>query len=392
MGLVLLFHLPAQGQAKKQRLLSGDRDWTHMVVCFPECILVDEDHQVEVVDLKSRRSTLSQWQFPDSVCKALGKGQGNTVLFVDKKRQVWSCQKGVAPIQVGTAPDAVRGLLQLSSGEVVLVLAKGVQVGFGTGLIEFPSKEDDQPAKRVVNLGETGATDSIPKLEQGFLSDGRTEMHADRLGRLWIGKNKGEWGGDLLCLDLKTRTWQGFDYSRFSVDRNPVKGFLEYGHSFWVLTGCSHMGIRHGTICQLQGRSWVPVLETERFYKYRERKFIGKGWEIGPACVLEKDGTLILATDEGLRKAPLKALPTDPDAWKSILRFPKLYPMRDPDADPKKNKDEDEEENLSEEEEEDLDNPFEVVQLEALPNGHVLWMTANHGLGIWNGRRVRLIR
>lgn len=66
--------------------------------------------------------------------------------------------------------------------------------------------------------------------------------------------------------------------------------------------------------------------------------------------------------------------------------------MRDPDAGPDKNKDEDEEENLSEEEEEDLDNPFEVVQQEALPNGHVLWMTANHGLGIWNGRRVRLIR
>jgi hypothetical protein len=73
--------------------------------------------------------------------------------------------------------------------------------------------------------------------------------------KVYLGFDRGEWGGDLLALDLKTGAWEQPPLA--SGGGWPVRDLkLGPGETVWAVEGLAHLGVRHGKLNVFDGNEW----------------------------------------------------------------------------------------------------------------------------------------
>ncbi|MBV9125412.1 MAG: hypothetical protein JO112_18810 [Planctomycetes bacterium] len=131
---------------------------------------------------------------------------------------------------------------------------------------------------------------------------------------LYEGYDAGEWGGDLLVLDLRTGEWKKIDYQGQCPYHLPVRDMqVGPGGVIWVVEGLAHLGESEGSLWVDQGGDWKRFASTERF---SERT--ATPWELPPSSMdgiaFGEDGALwMLAEDLGVVRY-------DGTAWKQLTR------------------------------------------------------------------------
>jgi hypothetical protein len=118
-----------------------------------------------------------------------------------------------------------------------------------------------------------------PKL---MFSDDSNADHLLLVGnKLYLGFDWGEWGGQLLSLELKTGEWMIIDQYRL-----PIRDLkIGPGEKVWVVEGLAHLSLREGRIHQSDEKSWQTICDTAN-------------WALPPASLdamaFDGDGRVVL--------------------------------------------------------------------------------------------------
>jgi hypothetical protein len=127
---------------------------------------------------------------------------------------------------------------------------------------EDPGLCDDESSMVLLGNGKAfqlaeGTWTSVPLKERPETASIRGRPnHLLLLGRkLYLGFDRGEWGGGLLLLDVKTGEWQeiklgeGLDLPIRDLTTDPQG-------KIWVVEGLNHLGLRQGRLSRFDGKGW----------------------------------------------------------------------------------------------------------------------------------------
>jgi hypothetical protein len=128
--------------------------------------------------------------------------------------------------------------------------------------------------------------------------------HALLMGRrLFLGYDDGEWGGDLVALDIDTGELVELEGMARSADM-PVHGLtLDPRGRLWTARGLSHLGLAEGGLYRLDGDRWSTIAWNQGFYPVdAEAEMQPAGdWGLPPtsfdAVVFDRAGGAYLVTD-----------------------------------------------------------------------------------------------
>jgi hypothetical protein len=130
------------------------------------------------------------------------------------------------------------------------------------------------PVRLFLRAGGTwkaSAVEAPPPELRGFATHHIVVGH-----RLYLGTNKGEWGGVLASLDLASGRWRAE-----GTETDPVTGLaVDPAGRLWVSRGQSHLGIDAGTLHVLEGDVWRRT--TFSVGKLRDDEPLSPGdWNLG---------------------------------------------------------------------------------------------------------------
>ncbi len=169
-----------------------------------------------------------------------------------------------------------------------------------------------QPTKSVEQHGRRWETtfSMVHDLATGktyTLDEHASTVLLDRAGRLWLGADRGEWGGQVTRLDLASATVAPIKPppSR-EPDEQPawdgVYGFIELGDGqVWAFGGTSHFGLNSAFITQVDGAGPRPLFEQEQPVDAAKARLMSGPLMPITHIVEENDGLLVLAYSDVYR-------------------------------------------------------------------------------------------
>jgi hypothetical protein len=164
------------------------------------------------------------------------------------------------------------------------------------------------------------------------LDEAATQYLLDRAGRLWLGADKGEWGGRVWKVDLLQGTVTTI---RLPMNQEPDKradwggvyGFIERRDGqVWTFGGTSHMGFNDGYISRVDGDKPRPLFTTVPLRHFEQEPDRSQPYMPITHVIEEGDGLLVLSYSDVFRADP-KFL-----VWQPVATLEIGYRWGRPDA------------------------------------------------------------
>lgn len=119
---------------------------------------------------------------------------------------------------------------------------------------------------RRVSLPTSGGPEKLPNSSDHLALAGN---------KLYIGFNRGEWGGAVAALDLVKHTWVPTSTSTRFDDGLPVHGFKrDRSGDLWVVEGLAHLRQWNGSLRVLRKDQWVQFARTSGKFSAEKDKWL----------------------------------------------------------------------------------------------------------------------
>jgi hypothetical protein len=164
------------------------------------------------------------------------------------------------------------------------------------------------------------------------LEDEATTFLVDRAGRVWLGADKGEWGGRITRVDLVNGTIASI---KPPPSREPgleafwegVYGFIELRDGqIWAFGGTSHMGLNRGYITRIDRAEPRPLFEFEPPREFGKEPDPGRPSLPITHVVEERGGLLVFSYSDVFR------VDKELKSWKKVATLEIQYRWGRPDA------------------------------------------------------------
>ena len=226
---------------------------------------------------------------------------------------------------------------------------------------------------------DQGITDAMSKdtwLPDSFRSNlksgwGMPETNfIDKNDNIWVGFGHGEWGGKLFIFNTAKRV---FVKPGFQNDEGilPVISLFEIQDAVYASCGLEHFETS-GSIIRFDKFKPTYILASDSYRDTTKTKdgFI-HGEYIGPATYNLQDKHIYFYSQNGIFKGdPLKVL-SKISSWQRVLQ-PKLH-WRNGQAHA-------------------VGSPMNVLKMQFATNGNLLFLTQEDGIGLYDGKKLKLVQ
>lgn len=258
-------------------------------------------------------------------------------------------------VRLCTAPGAITGLAFDSRNRCYVLTEKGVYDA-ATGQTFFPP---DSLRNHSIRIHDRWVVNPV--------------YHMDRNDRLWLGFGYGEWGGQLLEFDSRTQTFSTARMQGRQLGVLPVQSVFESPTRVYVTTSLMHFTIS-GALYELDNLEATRLLESEPQPKPRAQgqgNDLLPGEYIGPGAYNPQDSCLYFYSQNGIFRGRPGTDLSSMARWTRVLQ-PKLHWSNgQPFA---------------------VGSPMNLRQLLFSGDGHLIFVTEADGIGLYDGKRLRMIR
>ena len=191
----------------------------------------------------------------------------------------------------------------------------------------------------------------------------------DKENFLWIGFGYGEWGGDLVIFDTRSKRFVIPHLNGFEIDLNPVKAIFSDSSNVYLSTGLDHMATS-GSIIKFQNFNATVLFDSSPYSpKNKETKdFIGE--YIGPATFNEADHCIYFYSQHGIFKGNPQLDLSTIGQWEKVVQPHLKWSFGQPDA---------------------VGSPMNVLKMEFASNHTLVFLSQSNGIGIFNGKTITLL-
>jgi len=193
----------------------------------------------------------------------------------------------------------------------------------------------------------------------------------DSQNNIWVGFKFGEWGGELQKFSTTAKQFVPFITDSLHLSLNPVQSVFEDNNGVYVTTGLQHMHGLHGSINQLTQNKAVTVFKNDSYSLFNSdsTKIIAE--YIGPGAFNKIDNCIYFYSQHGIFKGSVNKDLSTIDKWVKVLE-PKLqWSWGMPDA---------------------VGAPMNVFKMAFTNTGTLVFVSANNGIGIFNGQTLTMVR
>jgi outer membrane protein assembly factor BamB len=193
--------------------------------------------------------------------------------------------------------------------------------------------------------------------------------YIDSKDRIWMTKNFGEFGGSIQIFDTKARTElntniDSLDFGMFF----PQSVFEDNQQNLYITSGLQHF-MNSGDIYKIRNNISSKIFCSDDFINTTNANDFSEGVFIGPGAYSYVDNKIYFATNDGFY---CSAIPTTGRIEKPEMIFkPELLWNREPLA---------------------IGVSMSVKKLEFTTDNRLVFLTSNNGIGIYDGKELKMIK
>lgn len=191
----------------------------------------------------------------------------------------------------------------------------------------------------------------------------------DSQDRIWMTKSFGEFGGSIQIFDTRKRTGLSADIDSLNFGLLfPKSVFEDKDQNIYITSGLQHF-MNSGDIFSIRNDLATKVYDSEDFRDTTDTNPFGGGIFVGPGAYNSFDDKIYFATIEGFYRAPI---PTGRRIENPKLIFkPELLWDREPLA---------------------IGVSMSVKRLAFTDDNRLVFLTSNNGIGIYDGKELKMIK
>lgn len=194
----------------------------------------------------------------------------------------------------------------------------------------------------------------------------------DRTNHIWIGWGFGEWGGELIVFDTDRKKFMSpeFDNS-FRITLWPVQSFFEDDRAVYLSAGMMHFSTKGG-IVKFESFRGKPLFISETHWNNNvQSDSMTEGEYIGPAAYNPYSRSLYFYSHNGFFRGDVSGDLSDARNWEKIVQPQLQWTSGQPDA---------------------VGSPMNVTKLSVIDKDRFVFLSTNDGIGLFDGKKVIMIR
>lgn len=199
--------------------------------------------------------------------------------------------------------------------------------------------------------------------------------HIDKNDKIWLGFGYGEWGGNIVIFDTKTKKFLTPDTGAFKIELFPVKSFFEDESAIYLSSGLNHMSVS-GSILRFNKLKASKVIEDESYdtkytivgndtIKSRDADYIG------PATFNKFNNSIYFYSQNGIFKGEKTKDLSKIENWDMVAKPRLIWKNGQPDA---------------------VGSPMNVLKLMIIDKERFLFLSQNDGIGYYDGTKITMIQ
>ncbi|UOG39960.1 hypothetical protein MAL08_19635 (plasmid) [Leptospira noguchii] len=224
------------------------------VVLGKEIWILNEDGKINIYDLDSLKG-LRTYQLKKSRILWIEKETDSTLLIIDKDNNL---------IRLFIDENRLVSLFKYHDGIIYRIISNSLGKLFlitDKGVFDPDQKKHLKP---IFSINSTFAE------EDGWQNP--SAIYLDKLDNIWIGFDKGEWGGEIFIFNSQKKGYKVPMLKSFIELNYPVRSFFEINDSIYITYGLSHLGAM-GKIVKVTNYRAQIIYESE----FDEGEYIGPG-------------------------------------------------------------------------------------------------------------------
>jgi hypothetical protein len=188
----------------------------------------------------------------------------------------------------------------------------------------------------------------------------------DGAGKIWLGYNHGEWGGDIYIFNTKENKFIDPVLADFEIELDPIFSFTYAPDGVFFSGGLSHLYMTKGYIGQFVNHVAIARFKDsiDGFKKDTTKKI---GHYIGPICYSIWDDHLYIYTQHGIYKQRSNNNLSKAENWTLVVKPELLWTYGQSNA---------------------TGYAMNVTKIVTTGPGAILFLTEQNGIGYFNGKEL----
>ncbi len=203
---------------------------------------------------------------------------------------------------------------------------------------------------------------------------GKPVYFMDKEDNMWVGFGYGEWGGDLFIFNTKTKKWIIPAMGKFDIELRPIKSIFAAGDDVIVTAGLMHMSMT-GAIARFNNFVATIIFQSEEHLEKSvdtaNQDHMIQGEYIGPGAFNSNNNLLYFYSQNGFFEGNYGFDLSTIEHWKPLFRPVLHWSNGQPDA---------------------VGSPMNVLQLNYVKNGTIIFLSQLDGIGIYNGMELIMVQ
>ncbi|WOT13193.1 hypothetical protein [Leptospira interrogans] len=242
------------GDIRGDKSIGKEKPILTYAILGKELWILNADGKANIYDLDSLKQ-LRVYQLVESSIRWIEKETDSTLLIADRENKIirLSVYENRSDFLFNYDDGIVYRIISNSLGKIFLITDKGI--------FDPEQKKHLEP---IFSINSTFA-------EYNNWQE-PSAIYLDKSDNIWIGFDRGEWGGELFIFNSRKKGYKVPILKSFQELNDPVRSFFEINDSIYITYGLNHLGAK-GQIVKVTDYKAQIVFES----KYDEGEYIGPG-------------------------------------------------------------------------------------------------------------------